>query len=308
MDEFILTPTSFTELPGWEQDQHLAALRAYDPHTSINTDAAARTYFEQNFIPHKVNDNATGLFTGYFEPVLNGSRTRSEQFPVPIYRRPPELTVIDNETRTAGVMQDGELRPYYTRGEIMAGALAERDLEILWVDSQVDAFFMAIQRSGRVDLPDGSSVELAYDGTNGHPYTAIGALLKDQLPEITMQSIKDWLNTTQDWSLLAANKSYIFFKEVPTALGSCGIPLTPERSLAVDQHYITLGTPVWLDIDHPESGKIQRLTIAQDAGSAIKGPVRGDYFWGVGEAAGRLAGKMKSRGIYYVLVHASSEA
>ena len=319
-EEFSLHAISYKELPGWENDNHLEALQTYNATTNITTNCEACSYFEQNFIPYKVNDNQQGLFTGYFEPVLNGSRTKSAQYNVPIYRRPPELVVIEDlgtlrsefaGTRIAGTINNGTLIPYYTRGEIMDGAIEGKDLEILWVDSQVDAFFMAIQGSGRIKLPDGSMVKLSYDGANGYPYTAIGKVLLDQgnldRSNVTMESIKDWLIANPDKirDVLATNQSYIFFKEIDDKghgpIGSCGIELTPERSLAVDKRYVDLGTPVWLDINHPENGQIQRLMVAQDSGSAIKGTVRGDYYWGTGKEAGKMAGKMKSRGNFYIL-------
>jgi len=206
----------------------------------------------------------------------------------------------------------GNLKPYEDRKAIVEGALDPRNLEIVWVDDPVDAFFLQIQGSGRVTLEDGRVMRLGYAGQNGHPYVAIGreliargALTRET---VSMQSIRAWLaaNPAEAAALMNANPSYVFFRELPGdgPVGAQGAALTPLRSLAVDRRFVPLGTPVWLDAEHPDPGtaRLRRLVVAQDVGGAIRGPVRGDLFWGHGDAAADLAGRMKSPGRYYLLL------
>lgn len=249
-------------------------------------------------MPLSVTDyrQSEGLFTGYFEVELNGSRQRQGRYQTPIYRQPPELS--------SG--------PRYSRAEIEDGALAGRGLELLWVDDPVDAFFLEIQGSGRVRLEDGSAVRVGYDGKNGLPYVPVGRLLAERgeipRPQVTMISIRDWMNQHPEAgaALRRENPSYVFFREQADegALGAEGIVLTPERSLAVDRAYIALGLPIWLEADErfAAAESVRRLVVAQDTGGAIKGPVRGDLFWGIGPAAAWRAGVMNARGRFYLLL------
>jgi membrane-bound lytic murein transglycosylase A len=283
--------------------------------------AAARAFFEQWFQPLAVLDGGdpVGLFTGYYAPVVEGSRVREGRFTVPLHRTPPELVMVDlglfrpslKGERIAGRVEGNRLVPFASRPEIVAGALDGRGLEIMWLADPVDAFFLQIQGSGLVRLPDGSLVRLGYAGQNGHPYTAVGRLLVERgemtLAEASMQSIRDWVtrNPERGTALLDENLSYVFFEEQQAegAIGAQGVVLTPGRSLAVDRKYLPLGAPVWLDSAAPDGARaLRRLVVAQDTGGAIRGVVRGDFYWGEGEAAERQAGPMKDRGRYFVLL------
>lgn len=284
--------------------------------------AAVRTFFESSFQPYRAanNDAPDGLFTGYYEAELRGAAQRSVRYPVPLHRRPDDLVMVDlgqfreelKGQRIAGRVVGGNLKPYEDRKAIVAGALDPRKLEIVWVDDPVDAFFLQIQGSGRVTLEDGRVIRLGYAGQNGHPYVAIGreliargALTRET---VSMQSIRAWLaaNPGEAAALMNANPSYVFFRELPGdgPVGAQGAALTPLRSLAVDRRFVPLGTPVWLDAEHPEprAERLRRLVVAQDVGGAIRGPVRGDLFWGHGDTAADLAGRMKSSGRYYLLL------
>jgi len=261
-------------------------------------DAAARRFFESSFVPLGVADYGArdGLFTGYYESELNGSRLRQGRYQTPIYRRPPELG--------SGIR--------HTRAEIEDGALAGRGLELLWVDDPIDAFFLEIQGSGRVRLSDGRTIRVGYDGQNGLPYVAVGRLLAERgvVPRaaVTMMAIRDWMkqHPAAGAALRRENPSYVFFRRVPEdgPVGAEGVVLTPERSLAVDRTFVGLGIPVWVEADErfASAEGVRRLVVAQDTGGAIKGPVRGDLFWGTGNAAGSRAGAMNATGRYYLLL------
>ena len=290
-----------------------------------SSDAAARAYFERWFEPHAVanNDRADGLFTGYYEASLNGSRRQSVRYATPLHARPDDLVMVDlgdfrdhlKGERIAGRVRDGRLKPYEQRSEIVSGALEARDLEIVWVDNPVDAFFLQIQGSGRIALDDGSEMRVGYAGQNGHPYTAIGKVLIESgaltREAVSMQSIRAWLeaNPGEADAVMDQNRSYVFFDilDGEGPLGAQGIALTTGRSLAVDRKFMPLSAPIWLDTVAPladGSGErpLQQLMIAQDTGGAIRGPVRGDVFWGHGDEAAAVAGRMKSRGRYYLLL------
>jgi membrane-bound lytic murein transglycosylase A len=214
--------------------------------------------------------------------------------------------------RIAGKVVNGQLRPYANRADIDAGALVGKNLELIWLNDPIEAFFLAIQGSGRVKMPDGSFVRVGYDAQNGHPYFAIGRELvrRGVMPtdQVSMQSIRAWLkaNPGEAPTVMATNPSYIFFREVAGdgPIGSQGVPLTPGRSLAVDPTQAPMGAPIWLEaIDaSPMIGGVQRLMVAQDTGGAIRGAVRGDLFWGSGAEAGERAGVMKARGRWYFLL------
>lgn len=349
-DRLTLTPVSFAALPGWQQDDVAAALIAFGrscallakrpPETSLGLGgtvaewrkpcaaaatldsadgAAARRFFETWFLPYKAGNNgqASGLFTGYYEPELHGSRRRGGAYATPLLRRPPDLVMVDlgqfrpawRGERIAGRVVEGRLKPYESREQIERGALDRYHLDFLWVDDPVDAFFLHIQGSGRVRLADGSVVRIGYDGQNGQSYVAIGRRLIERgiltRDDVSMQAIRAWIkaNPEAGKALMAENPSYVFFRELDGEgpIGAEGAVLTPGRSLAVDRDFVPLGVPVWLDVgEGPE--RLQRLMVAQDTGGAIRGPVRGDVFWGFGPEAEARAGTMKARGDDFLLL------
>jgi len=282
-------------------------------------DAAARGYFEAWFRPYRCanNDATEGLFTGYYEPELRGARARGGGFETPLMKRPPDLIAVDlgdfradwRGERIAGRVVDGRLKPYETRAQIEAGALDRLNLGFLWIDDPVAAFFLQVQGSGRIDLPDGSQVRVGFDGQNGWPYVAIGRVMIERglidRESATMPGIRAWLagHPAETKGILDANPSYVFFREMPGdgPIGSEGVALTPGRSLAVDTKFLPLGAPFWLDVAG-DDGAVERMLIAQDTGGAIRGPVRGDVFWGHGPDAERRAGTMRARGGYFLLL------
>jgi membrane-bound lytic murein transglycosylase A len=273
-------------------------------------DAAARAYFERWFVPVPVvgPDGETGLFTGYYEPLLHGSRRRHGRFRVPLYERPTDLVSGAHGT---GRLVRGRWRPYWTRAQIASGALRRTGRVIAWVDDAVDAFFLEIQGSGRVDLDDHSTVQLNYAASNGHPYVALGRVLIDrgalERSAVSLQSIRAWLvaHPREAQSVMNRNPSYVFFRETHDAgsHGAEGVVLTPGRSMAVDPRFVPLGTPLFVDAESLTGvGPIRRVVIAQDTGGAIRGAVRGDLFWGPGPDAYDRAGRMRQRGRYWMLV------
>ncbi len=288
---------------------------------------ATRIFFETEFVPYRINEgeNEEGLFTGYFEPELMGSTIRQGEFQTPLYGLPDDLISIDlghfrddfMGQRLAGRLEEGRLVPYDTRGEIARNGLDQAE-ELVFIDDPIDAFFLAIQGSGRVRLEDGAVVRAAYAGQNGHPYTAIGAVLIRQgeltREETSMQSIRAWLDANPDGAqaLLDQNASFIFFSLEPLddpalgARGTQGVSLTAEASLAIDASAHPLGVPIWVETtapigEEPET-QFHRLLVAQDTGGAINGALRGDIYWGVGEDAGEIAGRMRSVGKMTVLL------
>ncbi|MGB0631477.1 MAG: murein transglycosylase A [Alphaproteobacteria bacterium] len=346
-DKAVVSAVSFSDLPGWGADNHAGALGALlkscapmerrgipafgdasvwqdicrrARSVSANDHAGARAFFENNFYPAAVSgrDGPTGLITGYYEPELRGARKRSARFNVPLHVRPPDLVTVSlgqfsddlKGKKIAGRVVQGRLLPYPDRRKIQRGALKNRNLELVWVDSAADAFFLHIQGSGRILLRDGSIMRVGYAGTNGHPYTAIGRELiaRGAVPpeQMSMQTIRAWLtaNPADGARLMQTNKSYVFFRELTGdgPLGAQGVALTPERSLAVDRRLLPLGLPVWLETAEPDGSPFKRLMIAQDTGGAIRGAVRADVFWGPGAKAADRAGKMKSPGRYWFLI------
>lgn len=358
---------SFDDLPGWRGDDHAAAMTAFlrscpmvlaAAHSGRKpgvaaaaaaltyacgeavrlsaagriTEAVGRAFFEGYFTPHRVEHNGSaGLLTGYYEPVVDGSRTRTAKFPIPIHRRPPDLVnVVDESMRgaksdglTHGRLTPSGIEAYATRAQIDQGALAGKGLELLYLADAVERFFMQVQGSGRIRLADGTFVRVTYDGKNGHPYTSIGRHLIDSgevgADKMSLAALGQWLraDASRGQKVMWLNKSYVFFREVggdeaQGAMGVQHIPLTPGRSLAVDAGVHTIGTPVYVAapaLTHAtRSGGFNRLMIAQDVGSAIKGPERGDIYFGTGDAAGRLAGVTKHPGRFYVLVPNGSGA
>jgi membrane-bound lytic murein transglycosylase A len=288
-------------------------------------DTAARGFFESRFIPHRFNGSGPegrGLVTGYYEPLLKGQLTPDERYRHPLYRRPEDLIRVDlgelypelKGKKVRGRLEGRRLLPYFDRAAIDGEPSPLAGNELLWVDDPVDAFFLHIQGSGRVRLPDGRIVAVGYADQNGHPYRSIGKLLSErgEIPreQISMPSIRDWLSRHPDQAgdLLDSNASYVFFQlredAEENARGSLNVPLTPGRSVAVDRSRIPLGTPVWLDSSYPgpDAAPLRRLVLAQDTGGAIKGYARADLFWGHGEKAERLAGEMKQDASFHVLL------
>jgi peptidoglycan lytic transglycosylase A len=312
-DDAVIGPVGLHLTAGDWRAPCVAATQAGDD------DAAARAFFEQYFSPYLAGNNGEeeGLFTGYYEPLLHGARDRGGKYQTPILKRPPDLVSVDlgrfrpawHGERIAGRVVDGALVPYDTRAAIERGALDGMGLALFWVDNPVDAFFLQVQGSGRVELPDGSMVGLGYDGQNGQAYVAIGKLLiarGDLTPETTsLQSIRAWIEAhpAKGPALMDENPSYVFFRETSGdgPIGAEGVVLTPRRSLAVDPNFIPLGAPLYLVASGSEVS-LERLMVAQDTGGAITGPVRGDVFWGFGTEAEAKAGAMRARGRYFLLL------
>lgn len=290
---------------------------------------ALRAFYEEWFTPYQIlnpDGSEQGMITGYYEPKLYGSRTRSARFRYPLYAVPDDLLQIDlgeaypqlKGMRLRGRLQGKRVVPYYSRAEIDAGAGSFKGRELFWVDNAVELFFLQIQGSGRIELPDGKLVKVGYAEQNGYSYVSIGKKLVEmgelKLEEASMQGIKSWAEKNPDKlsGLLAQNPSYVFFRELPESLsaplGALGVPLTNEYSLAVDARYIPLGAPVFLATTQPNStAPLNRLMLAQDTGGAIKGAVRADFFWGFGESAGAQAGRMKQQGRLWVLFPKGAE-
>lgn len=290
-------------------------------------DEAARHLFEKYLEPHALSPGPDGraLFTGYYEPVNAGARSRGGIYQTPIHRRPGNLvqTASGPDPRGQRVGQRSRAAPAKSprsvpvpdRAGIMAGALAGRGLELAWLADPADAFFLQVQGSGRITLPDGDVMRVGYAGTNGRPYLAIGKVLIDrgEVPreEMSMQAIRAWLKAHPDQAdrLMNMNASYVFFREVTDigpeegARGAFGVPLTPGRSLAVDRSFIPMGVPMYIATTDPLDGKpYQRLLLAQDTGGAIKGAVRADIFYGWGSEPEAKAGKMQGTGQAWVLL------
>lgn len=279
--------------------------------------AAIKAFIERHFRPYSVRGNGDpeGLFTGYYEASLRGSLTKSPVYNIPLYTRPDDLVMVDlgefreelKGQRIAGRVKDGNLKPYEARAQIVAGQWPHNDKVLVWVDDPVDAFFVQIQGSGVIELAEGGTMRIGYAGQNGHIYTAIGRELiaRGELEKdnVSMQTIREWLAAHPDQAdeIMNTNKSYVFFKplEGEGPLGGENVALTPGRSLAVDRSLLAYGLPLWVDIESPA---IRRLMVAQDTGGAIRGPVRGDVFWGFGTQAEAMAGPMKSKGRYWVLL------
>ena len=352
-DRPLFVETDIDSLPGWNNDKVLNAFPALQKscrsilkklnrrqsskkklkkHSSwqnvcdqITTNSFGEDSFRE-FLKSKFNayqiryrGSDEGLFTGYYEPTLNGSLKLSREYKTPIYPKPTDLIHVNlgewkeslNNSRILGRVVGNKLKPYFSRSDISKGALDREITPILWLKSEIDAFFLHIQGSGRVVLPDGEVYRLGYAGKNGRKYYPIGRYLLEigAIPKenISMQSIKKWLreNPGKKKDVMNMNPSFVFFRKLngkDGPIGAQGVVLTSGRSLAVDRHYSKLGAPVWLsaNFEDEEGKKLQRLMVAQDTGGAIKGPIRGDVFWGSGKIAERLAGIMKAKGSMYV--------
>jgi peptidoglycan lytic transglycosylase A len=363
LPESQLEPIDWNALGGWTADNHAAAfatflascrplVRTTPPPSEIRpmyfalremcrraiaagplAPEQARLFFERNFRPlrvAKLGDSA-GFLTGYYEPVVEGSRFPTRIFKVPIYRRPPDLVPplnanstgpgFPNKGQSLRRTSSGELVPYYDRGEILDGALDGQHLEICWIKDQTDLLIIQIQGSARVRLEDGVVVRINYDGHNGYPYVPVGRILIERniIPreEMSMQRIRDWMRANPESAeeVRRQNRSFVFFRIVGLsdgsdereAIGAQGIPLTAERSIAVDKALHVYGTPFFIQASLPLTGdrqtaSFERLMIAQDTGSAIVGPARADIYWGGGERAGQLAGRLRHPGRFAMLV------
>ncbi len=341
-------PATWADLPGWNDDDVAAAwpafllscrgvasrgngagwkrvcdlARAADGKPGFD----ARRFFEQNLKPYAIANGegaVNGLVTGYYEPLLRGSRARAKGYEQPVRGVPDDLLTIDlsavfpelKDKRVRGRLEGNKVLPYWSRAEIAARGDKLPGNTLLYVDDAVELFFLQVQGSGRVRLADGSTVRLNYADQNGHPYQSIGKALVERgelkLEEASMQGIQSWAraNPARLDALLNSNPSYVFFREMPNSdggpIGALGVPLTAERSIAIDPRSVPLGSPVFLATTRPNSSTpLNRLVMAQDTGGAIKGAVRADFFWGFGKEAGELAGRMKQSGRMWVLLPA----
>lgn len=348
----VYTPVAFSALPGWSADAVGAAWPAFlvgcrallaaanpifeAPCAAAATldqpdTAAARRFFETYFTAYRiaaVTGQDSGLFTGYYEPLLSGARSASPRYRVPLYAPPDDLLTVDladlypelKGKRVRGRLDGRRVVPYWARADIDAGKPPLDGKAIAWVADAVEAFFLEIQGSGRIQLDDGSVMRVGYADQNGQPFRSVARVLIDR-GELTpdtasMQAIKAWGRSRPDElpALLEENPSYVFFREVPAPapgtlearidgpIGSLGVPLLARRTVAVDPRYVPLGTPVFIDTTQPLSdAPLQRLVLAQDTGGAIRGIARADFFWGFGAEAGREAGRMRQQGRMWLL-------
>jgi len=340
-----LRVVSFADLVGWAEDDLRQAWPAFIASCDVLGKRAVwkevcasavmvnaedvtevRNFFEGQFIPHVVNNadgSMSGTVTGYYEPLLRGSRTRNGKYQIPLFRVPEDLLTIDlsavypelKNMRLRGRVVGNKVVPYFSRAEITdKNSLAGK--ELVWVDNAVEAFFLQIQGSGRVYLEETQeTIRVAYGDQNGHPYKSIGRFLVERgdlkLEQASAQGIAAWAvaNPTRVQELLNVNPSVVFFKEERLTAaskgpkGALGVPLTAQRSIAIDAQFIPLGVPVFLSTTQPNSDvPLRRLMLAQDTGGAIRGAVRADFFWGFGAEAGERAGKMKQVGSMWVLL------
>jgi len=347
-------PVGWSALPGWSDDRAQDAWPAFRAgcRSLVDADrtrerwleactaaaaiepvdsASVRVFFERHFSPYEVraaDGSDRGLITGYYEPLLAGSRQRTARYMVPLYATPDDLLTVDLTSlhpdlkgrRLRGRVDGRRVVPYWSRAEIEAGKAPLANKVLVWVADPVEAFFLQVQGSGRVELDDGSVIRVGYDDQNGHPYQSIGRILVERgelpLERASLQGIREWgrRNPAKLPALLDENPSYVFFREVPPPtpgtldaaidgpIGSLGVPLLRGRTVAVDPRSIPLGTPVYLATTYPLSDRpLERLVLAQDTGGAIRGAVRADFFWGFGDEAGREAGRMRQQGRLWLL-------
>jgi membrane-bound lytic murein transglycosylase A len=317
---FVASCDSLAKKPMW-RDTCVAARGA----AALNPQATdLRAWFENQFRPWQLinpDGSREGNVTGYYEPLLRGSRQRIPPYMQPVYGVPDDLLSIElsdlypelKGLRLRGRLDGRKVVPYASRADMAADETSRATQVLLWTDDAIDLFFMQIQGSGQIQLNDGSVIRLAYADQNGHPYRSAGKWLVDhgemQLDQASMQSIKAWAtaNPQRLLELLNANPSVVFFREMPVRgsgpPGALGVPLTPERSIAVDPKTTPLGAPVWLATTYPNSDRpLIRLMLAQDTGGAIRGPVRADFFWGSGSGAGDQAGRMRQPGQMWLLL------
>ena len=332
--------TTFASLPGWERDTVGPSLRAFlvscaRPGLAAalaaacgearaltpDSETAARAFFERAFVPYRMlaEGRSTGLITGYYEPIVRGSRSRTVRFAHPIYGVPGDLVVVDmasvypelRDLRLRGRIEGQRVLPYYSRAEIEARAEQIPARVIAWAEDPVEVFFLQVQGSGQVLFEDGARIRVGFAEQNGHPYRSLGRYLVDAgeltLEQASMDGIKRWATASPDKlkRALQSNPSYVFFRELPVndgPIGAIGAPLSAGRSLAVDRRYIPLGAPVFLRTTDPLSREpLERLMVAQDTGGAIRGAVRADLYWGTGAEAGARAGSMRQEGSLWLL-------
>jgi len=350
----VYTLTAWRDLPGFERDRVAETLPALlvgcaaitrKPEQAtawravceaarqlpISDDAATRAWLQNHFSPYRVSfpdGRDRGLVTGYYEPVIAGSRSRTDALAVPILASPDDLLTVDlgalhpelADRRVRGRLDGRRVVPYWSRAEIEAGKASLAAKALAYVADPIDAFFLQVQGSGRITLADGAVMRVGYADQNGHPYTPVARVLIERgemtREEASMQAIHAWANANQDRvaALLDANASYVFFRELapPTPgspeaaidgpTGALGVPLLPRRTIAVDPRAIPLGAPVWLATTEPPSARpLERMVVAQDTGGAIRGAVRADFFWGHGDEAAARAGRMKEEGRLWLL-------
>lgn len=352
-------PLSWNEVAGWADDDPLPAFKTFrvsckpivaqtvpptdikalgtsllDPcrlarTANISDTAKAREFFEQQFVPLQISrlGEDAGFVTGYYEPIVDGSRVQTDVYTVPVYRRPSNLFVrgfsqasdsLPNKGQVFRKIGRRKLVPFYDRGEIEDGAIAGRGLEVVWLKSQTDLLFIQIQGSARIHLEDGSVVRINYEAHNGYPYTPVGRILIDRniVPkdQMSMQRIREYMDQNPDAAkeLRRQNRSYVFFREVSLskddeAVGAQGVPLTAGRSIAVDKSLHIYGTPFFIEGKLPiesdtSNTPFHRLMVAQDTGSAIVGPARADIYFGAGADAGRVAGRLKNPARFVMLL------
>lgn len=315
---FLQSCAALNKRIAWQKTCQLAASLPKPDNSVI------RKFFETHFTPYQIintDNTAEGLITGYYEPLLKGSRRPSNQYRFPVYAAPDGLLTIElgsaypelKDLRLRGRLNGRKIVPYYTRAEIMNNPKLLNGYELLWVEDEVELFFLHVQGSGRIVLDTGETMKIGFADQNGYPYNSIGKILvqRGELPleKASMQGIKQWGQQNPDKlpELLQQNARYVFFRELPSDLagpiGALGVPLTAGRSIAIDPQSIPQGAPVFLATTWPNSNKpLNRLMVAQDVGSAIKGGVRADFFWGFGHEAGVQAGKMKQSGKMWVLL------
>ncbi len=343
-----LRAVAWDTLPGWRQDaveqawdgflRGCGALAAREVWARVCAEAKdlkpatpdrVRAFLESRFIAWQIadaNGADSGLITGYYEPLLAGSRTRTARYRYPVYGVPDDLLIVDlgevypelKGYRLRGRIEGRRVVPYYDRAQIDRGDAPLAERIVAWVEDPVELFFLQIQGSGRIRLDNGETVAVGYADQNGHPYRSIGRVLIDRgdlpLEQTSMQGIKAWArkNPERLQELLNHNASYVFFRELPPGLpgpiGALGVPLTARRSVAVDPRFVPLGAPVFLATTWPNAKQpLNRLMLAQDTGGAIRGAVRADFFWGFGEDAAREAGRMKQQGKMWLLYPADAK-
>lgn len=344
----LLKPASWDDVDGLQQDNLSLAWPAWMQSCSTLINRAAwknvctaanqlndktakkpakehvQAYFKEHFSVYRTTNadgSDSGMITGYYQPILKGSRTRSAQYPNSLYAAPDDLITVELDSlfpelkfkRVRGRLVGNKLVPYYNRAEIETDASPLKGREFMYIDDIIDVFFLQIQGSGLVQLENGEQVHVGYADQNGHQYNSIGRLLVERgemtLAQASMQGIKNWArnNLTKLRELLNNNPSYVFFRELPPGLpgplGALGVPILAERSVAIDPKFIPLGAPLFLSTTEPNSSKpLKRMMMAQDTGGAIKGGVRADFFWGAGPEAGARAGAMKQNGRIWVFL------
>jgi membrane-bound lytic murein transglycosylase A len=288
------------------------------------SDENIKNYFKKYFNVYtatNIDGSDTGIITGYYQPILKGSKVKTSHYKVPLYTTPQDLITVDlsevypelKSKRLRGKLMGNKLVPYLSRAEIDGHASPLAGNEIVWVEDPVEAFFLEIQGSGIIHFDNGDVMQIGYADQNGYPFKAIGSTLVQKkeitMAEASMEGIKNWArkNISKLREFLNTNTSYVFFKKLPNDLpgpiGALGVSIEAERSIAIDPKFIPLGAPIFLSTTQPNSSKpLERLMVAQDTGGGIRGGVRADFYWGSGDEAGRRAGSMKQQGRIWILL------